>query len=116
MGWEPPKYAHLPVIMKLDEGKRRKLSKRHDKEAAVSFFLESGYPKKALLEYLFTLANSNLIKGSKELLPTSVAKRAEMLGNKWSTSSGANSEEPMTISYVLRILLHNLLISRWVIS
>ena len=59
MGWEPPKYAHLPVIMKLDEGKRRKLSKRHDKEAAVSFFLESGYPKKALLEYLFTLANSN---------------------------------------------------------
>ncbi len=59
MGWEAPKYAHLPVIMKLDEGKRRKLSKRLDKEAAVSFFLESGYPKMALLEYLFTLANSN---------------------------------------------------------
>ena len=45
MGWEAPLYAHLPVIMKLDEGKRRKLSKRLDKEAAVSFFLESGYPK-----------------------------------------------------------------------
>jgi len=59
MGWEPPKYAHLPVIMKLDNGKRRKLSKRLDKEAAVLFFLESGYPKKAVLEYLFTLANSN---------------------------------------------------------
>ena len=59
LGFEPPKYAHLPVIMKLDEGKRRKLSKRLDKEAAVSFFLESGYPKGALLEYLFTLANSN---------------------------------------------------------
>ena len=59
MGWEPPKYAHLPVIMKMDEGKRRKLSKRKDKEAAVSYFLEAGYPKKAFLEYLFTLANSN---------------------------------------------------------
>ncbi len=59
MGWEAPLYAHLPVIMKLDEGKRRKLSKRLDKEAAVSFFLESGYPKQALIEYLFTLANSN---------------------------------------------------------
>ncbi|MBP5342955.1 glutamate--tRNA ligase [bacterium] len=59
LGFPLPKYAHLPVIMKLDDGKRRKLSKRLDKEAAVSYFLESGYPKKALLEYLFTLANSN---------------------------------------------------------
>lgn len=59
MGWRFPNYAHLPVIMKNDNGKRRKLSKRHDEEAAVSFFLESGYPKEALIEYLFTLANSN---------------------------------------------------------
>lgn len=59
LGFEMPKYAHLPVIMKLDEGKRRKLSKRLDKEAAVSFFLEAGYPQEALIEYLFTLANSN---------------------------------------------------------
>ena len=59
LGFEAPKYAHLPVIMKMDGGKRRKLSKRLDKEAAVSFFLESGYPKQALIEYLFTLANSN---------------------------------------------------------
>jgi len=59
MGWKRPLYAHLPVIMKLDNGKRRKLSKRLDKEAAVSYFLENGYPKIAILEYLFTLANSN---------------------------------------------------------
>jgi len=59
LGWDLPNYAHLPVIMKLDNGKRRKLSKRLDKEAAVSFFLEAGYPKEALLEYLFTLANSD---------------------------------------------------------
>ena len=59
LGFKLPNYGHLPVIMKNDEGKRRKLSKRLDKEAAVSFFLESGYPKSAILEYLFTLANSN---------------------------------------------------------
>ncbi len=59
LGFKLPEYGHLPVIMKNDNGKRRKLSKRHDKEAAVSFFLESGYPKSAVLEYLFTLANSN---------------------------------------------------------
>ena len=59
LGFKLPNYGHLPVIMKNDEGKRRKLSKRLDKEAAVSFFLESGYPKNAILEYLFTLANSN---------------------------------------------------------
>ncbi len=59
MGWEAPKYAHLPVIMKLDNGNRRKLSKRKDNEAAVSYFLEQGYPKYGFIEYLLTLANSN---------------------------------------------------------
>ena len=60
MGWETPKYAHLPVIMKLDEnGNRRKLSKRLDNEAAVSYFLEDGYPTNALIMYLMTIANSN---------------------------------------------------------
>lgn len=59
LGFERPSYAHLPVIMKLDNGKRRKLSKRHDPEASVSYFLEKGYPIEAILEYLFTIANSN---------------------------------------------------------
>ncbi len=61
MGWKAPKYAHLPVIMKVDDntGNKRKLSKRHDKEAAVSYFLEDGYPPEALIMYLMTIANSN---------------------------------------------------------
>ncbi len=60
LGWKAPKYSHLPVIMKLDEqGHKRKLSKRLDSEAAVSFFLEDGYPAEALIMYLMTIANSN---------------------------------------------------------
>jgi len=59
MGFELPKYAHLPVIMKNDEGKRRKLSKRKDPEAAVSFFLKEGYPIEGIIKYLMTIANSN---------------------------------------------------------
>lgn len=60
MGWEAPKYAHVPVIMKIDEnGNKRKLSKRKDDEAAVSYFLDDGYPSEALLMYLMTIANSN---------------------------------------------------------
>ena len=60
MNWEFPKYAHLPVVMKIGEnGSRRKLSKRLDAEAAVSFFLDNGYPQSGLVEYLLTLINSN---------------------------------------------------------
>ena len=59
MNWTAPTYAHLPVIMKLDNGNRRKLSKRKDLEAAVSFFLEQGYPIEGFMEYLYTIANSN---------------------------------------------------------
>jgi glutamyl-tRNA synthetase len=59
MNWTRPKYCHLPVIMKLEDGRRRKLSKRKDPEASVSFFLEAGYPIEGILEYLMTIANSN---------------------------------------------------------
>ena len=60
MGWETPKYCHVPVIMKLDDnGNKRKLSKRLDKEAAVSYFIHDGYSTKAVIMYLMTIANSN---------------------------------------------------------
>ena len=59
LGFARPKYAHLPVIMKLDNGNKRKLSKRKDPEASVSHFIEEGFPKEALLVYLMSIANSN---------------------------------------------------------
>ncbi len=58
-GFKVPKYAHVSPLMKEDEGGKRKLSKRKDPEAAVSFFVEQGYPKECVLEYLLTLINSN---------------------------------------------------------
>lgn len=59
LGWKAPKYAHIPSIMKLDHGNKRKLSKRKDPEAAVSYFLEQGYSPDALKVYLMSIANSN---------------------------------------------------------
>ena len=59
LGFELPKYAHVPDIMKIDEGRKRKLSKRYDKEASVDYFTQEGYPTNALLIYLCTIANSN---------------------------------------------------------
>lgn len=59
LNFKAPKYAHLPVIMKMDNGTRRKLSKRKDMEASVDYFLSAGYEPKSLLVYLMTIANSN---------------------------------------------------------
>lgn len=59
LNFKAPKYAHLPVIMKLDNGNKRKLSKRKDPEASVDYFLKEGYEPHALLVYLMTIANSN---------------------------------------------------------
>lgn len=58
-GLKPPKYAHISPIMKEENGGKRKLSKRKDPEAAVSYYSEVGYPKGSVWEYLMTLANSN---------------------------------------------------------
>lgn len=59
LGYKPPKFAHISPIMKLDEGNKRKLSKRKDPEASVSFYVEQGFPADGVIEYLMTLANSN---------------------------------------------------------
>ena len=45
--------------MKNDNGNKRKLSKRKDPEAAVSYYTEEGIPKEAVKEYLMNIANSN---------------------------------------------------------
>lgn len=58
-GFKPVKYAHIAPIMKEENGGKRKLSKRKDPEAAVSYYIEQGYPKESVIEYLLTLANSN---------------------------------------------------------
>ena len=56
---KPPKYAHTATIMKEENGGKRKISKRKDPEAAVSFYYEQGIPKEAVVEYLLNIANSN---------------------------------------------------------
>ena len=59
LGFKAPKYAHVAPIMKEENGGKRKLSKRKDPEATVSYYAEAGYPKDSVIEYMLTLANSN---------------------------------------------------------
>ena len=54
-----PKYAHISPIMKEENGVKRKLSKRKDPEAAMSYYHEKGIPMEAVQLYLMTLANTN---------------------------------------------------------
>ncbi len=59
LGFKAPKYAHIAPLMKNEEGGKRKLSKRKDPEAAVTFYKEEGIPKQSVKEYLMNIANSN---------------------------------------------------------
>ncbi len=59
LGFKPPKYAHVAPIMKEENGGKRKLSKRKDPEAAVSYYIEQGFPEESVNEYIMTIANSN---------------------------------------------------------
>ena len=59
LGFKVPKYAHVSPLLKEEDGKRRKISKRKDPEAAISFYHEKGIPNEAVMLYLETLANSN---------------------------------------------------------
>ena len=57
-GKAPWKYAHMPVICIVDNGNKRKLSKRKDASALASHYLSNGYPTEAVIEYLLTIYNS----------------------------------------------------------
>ncbi len=59
LGFKVPKYGHVSPIMKLDNGAKRKISKRKDPEAAVHFFAEEGYDAESVVEYLMTIAASD---------------------------------------------------------
>ena len=60
LGFPRVEYAHIAPLMKQEGGSRRKLSKRRDPEANVSFYIEQGYPAPAVQYYLRGLANGRL--------------------------------------------------------
>ena len=59
LGFALPKYIHTAQVLKMEDGKKRKLSKRKDPEFAVGYFYKNGYPSSVTIEYLLTLLNSN---------------------------------------------------------
>ena len=48
LGWEKPHFAHVSPVLKMDGTSKRKLSKRKDPEAAVSYYHEVGYPAESV--------------------------------------------------------------------
>lgn len=83
--FKAPKYAHIAPIMKEDEGGKRKLSKRKDPEAAVSYYTQIGVPKEAVTEYLLNIANSNFELWRKQNSDASIDE-FELQLNKMSVS------------------------------
>ena len=83
--FKAPKYAHIAPIMKEDDGGKRKLSKRKDPEAAVSYYTEIGVPKEAVTEYLLNIANSNFELWRKQN-PNASVDEFELQLNKMSVS------------------------------
>lgn len=59
MGWEMPVYCHTAQLMKIDNGTKRKLSKRKDPELSLDYYKNEGYVPGAVREYLMTVLNSN---------------------------------------------------------
>ncbi len=60
LGFPRVRYAHVALLMKQDGSSRRKLSKRRDPEASVSYYIEQGFPAPAVQYYLRGLANGRL--------------------------------------------------------
>jgi glutamyl-tRNA synthetase len=59
LGFPLPKFAHTTVLMKIDNGVKRKLSKRKDPELSLDYYRQLGYHPYAVKVYLLTLLNWN---------------------------------------------------------
>ncbi|MGN0805168.1 MAG: glutamate--tRNA ligase [Candidatus Coproplasma sp.] len=59
LGFKLPAYGHTCSLMKMDNGVKRKLSKRKDPELSLDYYRQAGYYPKAVVKYLMTVLNSN---------------------------------------------------------
>lgn len=59
LNWPLPVYCHTAQLMKMENGNKRKLSKRKDPELSLDYYRSEGYHPKAVREYLLTILNSN---------------------------------------------------------
>ncbi|MDE5753170.1 MAG: glutamate--tRNA ligase, partial [Oscillospiraceae bacterium] len=59
LDWKQPVYCHTATLMKIEDGKKRKLSKRKDPELALAYYQQEGICPDAVWEFLLTLLNSN---------------------------------------------------------
>ena len=82
-----PAFGHISPLLKKEEDRVRKISKRKDPEAKVSYYYEKGIPYEAVKEYLMTVANTNY-EGWKSANPTQTIDNFKFSLNKMS-SSGA---------------------------
>ncbi|RBP65974.1 glutamyl-tRNA synthetase [Alkalibaculum bacchi] len=57
--WDLPVYCHTAHLMKMDDGVKRKLSKRKDPELGLNYYKSLGYHPASVREYLMTILNSN---------------------------------------------------------
>lgn len=65
-GLTPPHYCHLPLILKLEDGKKRKVSKRHDPEFNIKYLYEQWYSPEWLIMFVLTLIDSGYEEWQKE--------------------------------------------------
>ncbi len=64
-GLSHPQYCHAAPLLKLDNGNKRKLSKRHDPEADIGYFFQNGYAPQWIIEYLLTIIDPSFEEGQK---------------------------------------------------
>ena len=57
LGFDVPRYAHIAPINKKEGETLRKLSKRKDPEATISYYYEKGIPNEVIKLYLATICN-----------------------------------------------------------
>ena len=84
-GFKAPKYIHTPLIMKKDGDSLRKISKRKDPEARMTYYDEMGYPTLAVIESLMTIINSNYEEWHRDN-PDKMFTDFEFRADKMSTS------------------------------
>ena len=85
-GWEPPKYVHLPAIMK---DAQHKLSKRYG-DANFEDFIAKGYLPEAIINYIALLGWSP----KSDLEKMDMATLTELFGVEGISKSGSIFDEP----------------------
>ncbi|MCL2770862.1 MAG: glutamate--tRNA ligase family protein, partial [Firmicutes bacterium] len=85
-GFDMPKFLHTMLLCKQEGTSRVKISKRKHPDAKMQYYIDKGYPKDAIIDFVYVMMNSSMFEQWRKENPCVDVCKYKLETNKMSTT------------------------------